>query len=875
MGQVGNQSIEITYLYLKNFAPIYTGMKKTEIELSFKNKRNLITLIVGLNGTGKTFIESHLQPFADTGNLDIRSSTNTLIEGKNAEKRINITYGENEYRISHFFKNTKNGVIVKSFIAKNDEELNPNGNVTSFKEVVKFELGVDEDYLKISRLGSNTDNLIKMKPTQRKFFLATRLPDIKMCMDKYKKITNDSRMLKGLIKSLTDKIEKLHILDIDLLQNDIDTISSEILSYRDKISVSERELGKLESFVLDVLPNGIDKFNDDNERLHDEYKDIKSELNNLVCTQEGIPLNITTTIEDYRIQNETKFKECNDKIISLNNTIQYDMTSLSKAYNKKDELTTKLNQISSNEKIDDLLSLKSGLSKKIHKSKCVEPPFTQEELNNTIKVITDINNTICEIHKYSLNSINSTIDVLSNGYNFDNYVNSALKEIGDSINLASFRQGMNVKESVLVLYTPTDCEVDKCSYKDIVNSLVSDEYDNMDIDKLESNKELLYEMMYVHPNIQYITKSLSMNKDLFKKCNIEINTDSIHGAIKRRQLIDTSIIQPLLSDIEKYNEYVKLEEKYKEVEHKLSILQSSIDIITMINDEIFRVEKDISELESCIDTNKNLLSDQKKLSEDIEIEYSNIIAHIELNKRISEIKDIKKEIKITINKNNDLLTSLEYIITKISSIKRDINDINTSIIKMEEDVFNKKVSYSSYLEFNREKNILDDKFSDIEITKESLSPAKGIPLLYMQLFTQNTKIIMNEVLEPVYHGDLEVADFEITPTEFNIPYIKDGVQIPDVSYASDGERAFLTLALSFAMLSNYNILLLDELDGPLDGKNRALFLDTLEKGMIKRGISQSVLITHNDMFDAYPVDIIMTSPVDVQDNATVIARLYE
>ena len=82
----------------------------------------------------------------------------------------------------------------------------------------------------------------------------------------------------------------------------------------------------------------------------------------------------------------------------------------------------------------------------------------------------------------------------------------------------------------------------------------------------------------------------------------------------------------------------------------------------------------------------------------------------------------------------------------------------------------------------------------------------------------------------------------------------------DVKYASQGELSFLSLAIAFALsrqvLTNYNIMLLDEIDGPLDIYNREKFIKVLENQIDRINAEQSFLITHNSMFSSYNVDII-------------------
>jgi DNA repair exonuclease SbcCD ATPase subunit len=133
-------------------------------------------------------------------------------------------------------------------------------------------------------------------------------------------------------------------------------------------------------------------------------------------------------------------------------------------------------------------------------------------------------------------------------------------------------------------------------------------------------------------------------------------------------------------------------------------------------------------------------------------------------------------------------------------------------------------------------------------------------LYYIKNYLGNTAEITNELLDIAYDGQIYIDDFKITPSEFTIPFYNRGTLIKDVKYASQGELSFLSIALSFGLasqtLSKYNIMLLDEIDGPLDIKNRERFIRILENQIDRINSEQNFLITHNDMFSSYPVDIL-------------------
>ena len=122
----------------------------------------------------------------------------------------------------------------------------------------------------------------------------------------------------------------------------------------------------------------------------------------------------------------------------------------------------------------------------------------------------------------------------------------------------------------------------------------------------------------------------------------------------------------------------------------------------------------------------------------------------------------------------------------------------------------------------------------------------------------------------IYDNELYLENFNITADEFGIPFVTKGTKIKDVCYASQGERSFISLALSFALIyqsiSRYNILLLDEIDATLDTRNREKFLQILEKMMEMIDAEQVFVISHNNMFNMYPVDVIDTQNKKNKDN---------
>ena len=179
--------MKILSLKLENFKAISNAMNTNSLFIDFRESKNKICLIIGPNGSGKTTVLSLLHPFADLGNLDVRNSNNLILDNKDGYKEIQMQKNNDIYVIKHFYTPHKDkSHSVKSYIEKNGNELNINGNVTSFKEYVREELQIEPDYLKLIRLGSNVISLIDLTATERKNFMSKIMDDIGIFLEYYK-----------------------------------------------------------------------------------------------------------------------------------------------------------------------------------------------------------------------------------------------------------------------------------------------------------------------------------------------------------------------------------------------------------------------------------------------------------------------------------------------------------------------------------------------------------------------------------------------------------------------------------------------------------------------------------------------------------------
>lgn len=257
--------MRITYLYAENMQGIKVGTGLDKIEINFEgSESNIFNLLIGNNGSGKTSILSLLHPFRDTfdGRTPVR-------EGIKAYKEIHITDSKNLYVIKHTWKPNK------SYILKNNEELNESGSIKLFNQIVKDELGIDGEYFRIARIGSNVTNFIEYTSGMRKTYIGNFLPYIDDYLQAYEISKKKYSTLNKDLSNIGNQLDKFR--DIDTIRELVDTIDKNIKTLEDNIDKYKSKKIKLESKLdnLKVLfksENNIDF--DDIDDILDEYDEI-------------------------------------------------------------------------------------------------------------------------------------------------------------------------------------------------------------------------------------------------------------------------------------------------------------------------------------------------------------------------------------------------------------------------------------------------------------------------------------------------------------------------------------------------------------------------------------------------------------------------
>ena len=212
---------------------------------------------------------------------------------------------------------------------------------------------------------------------------------------------------------------------------------------------------------------------------------------------------------------------------------------------------------------------------------------------------------------------------------------------------------------------------------------------------------------------------------------------------------------------------------------------------------------------------------------------------------LEEIYEYKYNMEQAVIKRNKSLNSIEYNTEQLNDEKLDI-----------------EVNMRKLEEYKKEKEELEDNYNKLLLLKDVTSPNKGIPLVFIDIYMKRARTLANRLLQEILTDEYELLPFVINDKEFNIPCRKlNGVINTDVKSMSMGEKAIISLILSVSLFAqgttDYNIITIDEMDGPLDYNNKRKFLGVLENIMSIFDMEQVFVISHNNAFESYETNFIL------------------
>lgn len=883
-------------IYLKGYIGVLNGTHRKEIFIDLSKSMNKIIVIKGKNGGGKSSIMKTINLYPDSNSF--------FIPNEEAEKSLTINDNGIIYKIKiiHGIKNNGDRETTKAYIQKITEnetlQLNPNGNVSSYKEVLSTEFNLDPNFDALSFMSSYNRGLADMRPAERKKFINSIVSNLETYNNINKTMTKRSSIFRSMINSLISKIdnigeeEKLVML-LKSLEDRANTLLNkkeqriEILAeYKSKIKLLDpdgsiqlayekiyNELIELNK-KIDIIRLEIDKFasklKTTNEDIMDKYNDLKN-----ICTSLEMNIKINqSNINNILLNKEQEAKRLSEKSAKLESiklNIDYNLlsTEIEKTKNKINEYKTIIDKIG----IDNIGN--------ISKEEFIIGLESLKEIKDNIDNFKSSGD--YEIMKqailYCQQSYYPDINVLEQKISA---INTALTDT--KVEYQKY-QTLSQIASKLSL-RPKHCKIDNCEF--IKDALEADSCNPVqrakDLEKLinEYEKELeqtkkeksnctdiIEYINYLKVIIRNITKNISIINKLPVNINIFANKSIIFKAILDGY--DFNEIDTLYS----YIDYANIIEEYKTELNKYSTLMQDNELYSTKNkivEELFAeiddINKSMKELEIKIDNSNNVIIEDKKqlsINKSLLLDYEHLI---ELYANQQQLNNSKEELKSRYGVIKDNMANIKQCIDSIKILENELLIIDKEIKPILDDRDTIKHNILLLQEYNMELSSYQAKAEKINTIKKYSSPSTGIQLIFMELYMNKTLSLANELLALLFDGEYTLSNFEINEDGFSIPCIGSGLRCDDISSMSTSQICMISMILSFVLLyqssTSYNILKLDEIDSGLDTTNRLLFLSVLDKIMEILNVEQCFMISHNNELDMSNADIIQLDNNDGQ-----------
>ena len=873
----------------KGLKGIYSKSGKKEIIIDFTKCSHKIIYIIGKNGSGKSTLMSALHPFPDSPTM--------YIDKEIGEKEITYVHDGTYYNILIQYPVYANGTraVSKAYIRETTPtgtvELNPNGTIGSYKDVINTKFALDPNFISLSYLSTEDRGIVDKKPADRKKAVASLLESIEVYNEIHKTLSSKSTVMKSLMGTITNKINTI---------GDSNKLISQREAYKQRIKFLTDEKQELEKKIsaAEATINILDP----NNSLQTTYKNLIEELDELKNR-----ITVLKFKEDLSIEDVNELYVSNKELlVGISKDIESYQNSINELLIDRDEdakriaiKTQKLNGLLSSSNIADLRKSIAEYKKKIFEYEKVFKEIgidgnclTTDEYTTALSVLEDLRTSLTNIKSYA----DETALNLGSGAIIDNIplaqmvidsetrTNSMNNDIVKLREKVSYYTGL-INNMVILKKRPAECKIDTCSFLTNAMEAMKEEPDkNLMIctEKIDKLKDEVAGSQEVHEGLKLALRVYNDLNNVLR--NIKLNAGVLNKIpIGKKLLQGNTILERFRSgdqfndiyDLYQYIEYANYFSMYNndkkvlgDLEAEYRIIKSQESVVNDLQTEINELVKNTADIDNRIqDFNDKILSLQKQ-KVNIESNIEGINNTIVRLKKLKECNNRKAEIESKINVLNDNISKISVEIDNINKLNSRLNAIVSELNPLIDEQEKIKYQCNKLYEYQTEWEQYNQQYSIIEILKKYSSPTKGgIQTIFMQLYMDKTLNMSNQLLQMMFGGELQLLPYVINENEFRIPVqnLSTNLITDDISNCSTSEKCMVAMIMSFILAfqgSNiYNIVRLDEIDGGLDQYNRSIFPQILNNIMGILNIDQCIIVSHASESDMSDVDIISLTPV--------------
>lgn len=883
---------------LKNYIGIFNGMGLRQLDIDFSKSIRPITVIKGDNGTGKSTLFKAITPLPD--------SSIEFMKGEPAYKLIvyglddgTILYIEYISDIKSNGERSSMKANIKRFYPSTGDKinLNPNGNVTSAKEIIYNFFGLDDNFLMLSQISASKKGLGSLKPYDRKRYVNSIISQLSDFITMNKLFTKKSMVLKSMVNQFVSKLQQI---------GNVELVNSELIKTDQEINIQknkERELlVEISSYTAKL------KESKNRKELEDELSELEDNLLKINEIRENTDIKDLDSLKEYINNLQSIIEKTKSNLIVLTSNRDSLKTELDKIVNEEEGLRNEINDIEIKlqsgdfvgdqytKKIEELNKIIYTLKERYSKFKVrYAYEATADEYTEATNMLKEINDKLQEISNkdyYDSSLVKEALlytkllDV-NGSFSVENY-NKKYTETLQMItkmttSVAKFKNKLEIIEEYeeRMKLVPKECEIyEKCG---LLNKVL-ESLKNLDLASNHEDKEsITYAINLYEDNIDNATKDLKRYSYICR-----LKEDYYHVLLKLTNysllkkmfnFTDTFIFSSIINankinlDLDDYeqfqNTYLSLEsfeEEKKELEFE-NLKRNDDKEKIVLETRLSYLKENLSKL---VDNKENNLKNNlDKILKEIEeannkLNNSNTLfdKYSSLIENYSTINDIENKI----NNVRYKLSEIDDANSKLIVADSDLNGIQMNLQQLEKYKESLKYKITLYDQYKKDYDQYNSLYYKLE-TFRKYSSVNGIQTIYMEVFMNSILTTANSLLTYLFKGEFTLEPFIINDKEFRIPCIDiEGNLRDDISLMSDSQLSMISMIISFALLNkaseNYNIIKLDEVDNNLDNYNRVQFASLIEDIMVKLNFSQCILISHNNELDLSNTDIILFKCTD-------------
>ena len=883
-----------TFASFTGYAGFFHGLGLRTFEVDFTRCISNIVLIVGRNASGKSTLMNSLNLFPDP-------SLNFLPD-MDAEKKLSLFDNGNTYniQIQSPLDGKGNRKVTKAFIQKNGMELNPNGNVSSYKDIIFSEFDLDSNFISLSKLSSNDRGLGDKTPAERKKFVANIIENLEVYNNIYKTLNKKSLIFKSHINTLSTKIQStgnIEVINSTLvnLKRQEDEINKAILDLNNRIVAIQAK-----NSINEQEAKEIQDANNSRGRLLDSITDLKTNID-LICNKNKIKISEVDKLLAESIELSEYYKEQynSNKILWTEKS-----NRLSDIQNNINNFTAELEKYKENTKnsVNELLDKSNRILKEI-KTELKELGIDYSDPNAILSKI--------QMVRIEFESFIKYIDYL---YGFatpsmleficSENIELQIKNINDNFSKLEdtisqnkskmFEINLLMKSLSTLENRPTKCKIDNCPF---ISQALEVKAVIKDRDLIKEFEDLEKQTNDLSNQLQKCNESIStINSYIPEKAKLDAVLQSLSKVFLFKSLVpsyleDKNTVLEMIKNMNYFNEMRTLEKlnrifelvttlisetennKYLQVEFKR--YTDNVNMLNSTNNMIGKLKEEYSGLLNDISTYKSEYIKNEQL-------YNEITPKIEVYKNLIDLLNKKKDLEVQLDSVDKILKNYQdkadiaaSMVIKIQEYNNSIEEYKQSLASIQREISELNGRFILLNSYYEEYNKYNDKYNLIETIKKYCSPTGGgIQTVFMQLYMSKTLELSNQLLGMLFQGEYKLLDFIINENEFRIPFMdSSGLPIEDVAFGSNAQVSMIGLVINLVLLyqasSHYNIARLDEIGSSCDSYNRSQYIQVLNAVINILHMDQLFVISHDIDLDNTMCDIIKLKGYEGFDNSSL------